>query len=356
MRRMMFALFACLLLLFALTPLSAQETEEPEPTTEVTAEPTAEATSDEASTAEPAITEEPAAQIQLAEGVNYPEPGSYTIQERFAIGPRQFRIYIPSGYPAVEEAGESVPLVIIMHGAGGNGAGMESITGFNVVAERETFIAVYPDGINGAWGDGRDTVDPNDDISYLDHVIDFVSDAFQIDPERVYATGYSMGGMMSYRIGCRLPDRIAAIASVASTFPQYQLPDCSDAPPVPVMIVHGTYDDVIPWEAGLAGYFSTQESVEYWVGHNGCVASPDIIEEFDVMPDDKLRGRRETFNQCEEGSEVTLFGAIGGGHTWPGHPAPSEFVPVLGGTSMDFDATEVIWDFFERHPGENGED
>jgi polyhydroxybutyrate depolymerase len=333
-------ILAGLLLLFTLSTLFAQETETPtEPTTEVTEEATAEATPEA----------RPTTEIQLAAGTDYPEPGSYTIRERFSIGERRFRIYIPSGYPDVEAAGDSVPLVIVMHGAGGNGAGMEQISDFNPVAERETFIVVYPDGVNGGWGDGRDPVDPNDDVSYLEHIMDFVSDGFQIDQERIYATGYSMGGMMSYRLGCLLPERIAAVASVASTFPEYQQVDCDPAPPVPVMIVMGTYDDVIPWD-GRPGYFSTQESIEYWTAHNECAEAPDVIEEFDVMPVDKLRARRETFNQCADGSEVTLFGAVGGGHTWPGHSATGELVPVLGGTSMDFDATEVIWEFFERHP------
>jgi polyhydroxybutyrate depolymerase len=123
------------------------------------------------------------------------------------------------------------------------------------------------------------------------------------------------------------------------------------------MMVLGTYDEVIPWE-GRPSYYSAQDSMAYWTSHNGCVGGPDVVEEFDIMPADKLSGRRETFNQCEDGSEVTLFGALGGGHTWPGHPPAGDLVPVLGGTSLDFDATEVIWDFFQRHPaGEasNGE-
>jgi polyhydroxybutyrate depolymerase len=362
MRRIIFALLACLLLIASMSPLYAQETETPtepvaatpdESTVEAVEESTSEAASGTEEAPDTETTAEATTAIQLARGVNYPEPGSYTVQERFAIGPRQFRIYIPSGYPDAEAAGESVPLVIVMHGAGGNGAGMERITGFDQVAERETFIVVYPDGIDGGWGDGREPADPNDDVSYLEHVMDFVSDGFAIDQERIYATGYSMGGMMSYRLGCLLPGRIAAVASVASTFPEYQQPDCDPAPPVPVMMVLGTYDDVIPWD-GRPGYFSTQESVEYWLAHNECVAKADIIEEFDIMPVDKLRARRETFNQCAEGSEVTLFGAVGGGHSWPGHPGVAELVPVLGGTSMDFDATFVIWEFFQRHPAESG--
>ncbi len=330
-----------LTLVMTCTGLLAQETSTDEPaiptgdvsvTAEVTAEPTA----------------EPTAPVELAKGVNYPDPGSYTVQEKFELGTRQFRIYIPGGYPDAEARGESVPLVMVLHGAGGNGTWIEGVTSFDLVAERETFIVVYPDGINGGWGDGRSFFDPNDDVSYLTHVMDFVSGQFEIDPARIYSTGYSMGGMMSFRLGCLLPDRIAAVASVASTFPRYQRAECDEAPPVPVMMVLGTNDSVIPWNGEHISYLSALASVEYWAEHNECAQGPNVTEEFDVDPDDSIKARRETFNQCADDTEVTLYGVVGGDHTWPGHPF-SVGEPEITGTSMDFDATVAIWNFFQRH-------
>jgi polyhydroxybutyrate depolymerase len=185
-----------------------------------------------------------------------------------------------------------------------------------------------------------------DDVAFIEHVVDYMISALNIDPNRVYMTGYSRGGMMSYRLGCLLPDKVAAIASVASPFPTYQEPDCNDAPPVPVMLIQGTYDEVVPW-AGVEGYHSAGSTIEWWVNHNQCQEVADITEEFDADPDDPIHVRRETFNQCAEGSEVTIYGALGGGHTWPGHRFQAAI--DLGATSMDIDATQVIWEFFQRH-------
>lgn len=277
----------------------------------------------------------------------FPEPGSYTVRDDYRGIERQYRLYIPQSYADIT-ADNPVPLIIVMHGAGGDGRGMEEVSAFSSLAETAGFIVIYPDGLQGGWNDNRPTETSVDDVGYLTQVIDYLTGRLYIDVTRVYATGYSMGGMMAFRLGCVLPERIAAVASVASTFPRYQRDECDAAPPVPVMMVVGTMDEVIPW-GGSIPYFSAGSSVEWWVEHNACEPVADVIEQFDTDPNDNLAVRRETFNQCADGTEVTIYGAINGGHTWPGHP----FAPVnmVGLTAMDIDATQVIYEFFMRHQG-----
>jgi polyhydroxybutyrate depolymerase len=197
-----------LLLLLLLANVDHQEDGETEVTPE--AESTAEATTEAAAPA-------------------FPQTGSYTITKTIGGIERSYRIFIPETY---DETGEPVPLVIVLHGAGGTGAWIESFSGFNDLSNTENFIAVYPDGLNNAWNDGRRgdaRVGNIDDVGFMAEIINFLSANLNIDPQRIYATGYSMGGMLAFRLGCELRDKIAAIATVATTFPEYLLPDCADA-------------------------------------------------------------------------------------------------------------------------------
>jgi polyhydroxybutyrate depolymerase len=273
----------------------------------------------------------------------FPEPGSYTARKTYDNLQRSYRIYIPEGYTP---DAEPVPLLIVMHGAGGTAQGTEAFTGFNAVADREGFIVVYPNSSRAGWADGRPNV-PTDDVGFISQLIDEMAEGVNIDLTRVYVTGFSAGGMMALRVGCNLPDKIAAVVSVASTQPIYQREACDVSAPIPVMFVLGTLDPVVTWQ-GSDYYFSARNSIAYWLSHNGCTGeAADIIEILDGDESTPEWVRRETFSQCEDNTEVTIYGAVGGGHTWPGHPFEASI--ELGETSMDIDATEVIWEFFTRH-------
>lgn len=277
------------------------------------------------------------------QSIEFPGPGSYTVRHRINGVERSYRVTIPASY---SDDGDPLPLVIALHGAGGTGAGIESYSGFNALAEREGFIVAYPNGVNNAWNDGRpgSTID---DVDFIARMITFIEASLNIDPTRIYATGHSMGGMFSFRLGCELPERIAAIASVASTFPEYLGLACVDAPPVPVMIVQGTDDLIVPWVGIRDAYLSAGASLAYWAQRNGCTVYSGIEVLEDSDPDDGTRVMRERQSECDEDADVQLYGIYFGGHTWPGHVIGVSF--ELGLTSMDIDATEVIWSFFQEH-------
>ncbi len=267
---------------------------------------------------------------------------------------RTYRVYVPDNLPT-----ETVPLVIVMHGAGGDGAGMERMTRFDDLAEAYGFIVVYPDGLNTIWNDGRagDSRVPTslDDVGFLSAIIDALAARLPVDTSRVYAAGYSMGGMMAFRLGCDLQDKIAAVASVASTFPGYLLTNCESAAPIPVLIIQGTRDEVIPWDGVQQGsvliYLSTAQSAVYWSLTNGCEETPELLEGVDVAPEDSTIVRHIYFKNCQNAADVEVFAIIGGGHTWPGTP-----LPVRGGTvSYDLYASAAIWNFFERHSQSSNE-
>lgn len=280
--------------------------------------------------------------------IQFPGPGSYTVRQPFGGVERSYRIYIPASY---EDGDEAVPLIIVMHGAGGTGAGIESFSGFNELSEQEGFIVIYPNGIDNVWADGRDgdpRVGVQDDVAYLSRVIDFLVRSLPIDPARVYATGHSMGGFMAFRLACEIPERIAAIAPVAATFPNYLRDECIESPPVPMVMVHGTDDNIVPWAGVPIAYFSAGQSLGFWAVHNECNTREGISALENIDPDDGTFVLYEGYTDCANDADVQLYGVYHGGHTWPGHPIGVSF--DLGLTSADLDATAVIWEFFSEHP------
>src|SRR4030042_58972 len=137
---------------------------------------------------------------------------------------RTYRIHIPPDLPE----GSTPALLFVLHGGGGTGEGMErTLTRgvFNILADQQNFLVVYPDGVEKNWNDGRKNVsDPAhqqniDDVGYFTILIENLSDEFSIDPHRIFTTGISNGAMMSYRLACEIPEKIAAIAPVAGALP-----------------------------------------------------------------------------------------------------------------------------------------
>jgi polyhydroxybutyrate depolymerase len=291
------------------------------------------------------------ASAQQVPADSFNAPGAYTLGFMIAGLERQIHVYIPPSYdPAVD-----APLVLVLHGAGGTGIGTASFTGFADLADEQGFILVFPDGFQRAWNDARPDIRTitTDDVGFIRNILDFLTENLSVDERRIYAAGYSMGGGMAFRLGCQLQDRFAAVASVAFTFPAYQLDACLFSEPIPVMLVQGTND------TAYAGYtdqygnrlmMSVDESRRYWARHNGCEGDTLTSSMPDIAPDDGTRIRLRANTDCENHADVVIYEVRGGGHTWPGRPLDIE--ADIGHTSMDIDATRVIWQFFEQHAKE----
>ncbi|MAU12721.1 MAG: esterase [Anaerolineaceae bacterium] len=247
-----------------------------------------------------------------------------------------------------------VPVLIGLHGGGGHAQQFMTSTGFNAIADARGFIAVYPDGIDRTWNDGRDGPDPNvqarlliDDVGFIEAVLDDVASHYSIDPDRVYATGISNGGHMAFRLACDVSERIAGIAPVVALVPANIT--CEPPNPVSVLLMNGTDDPLVPWQGGTllrdrGEDLSTWESMALWAGINRC--SEEI--EAETLPNTVLRDltltQVHTYQNCDV--PTVLYEVGNGGHTWPGdeHSLPRF---IVGRTSLDFDASEVIADFFE---------
>ena len=259
--------------------------------------------------------------------------------------------------PASVDGSRPVPLLLAFHGGGGDGAGMAEITHLNAIADAHGFLVVYPDGVEKGWADGgppRAGRTNADDLAFVSDLIDALASLWDVDLRRVYATGISNGGLFSELLACRLSDRIAAIAPVAATMIVELAPTCDPGRPVPVEILQGTDDWLIPWEGGEVPVspgrvvLSVNATLATWTGINGCDSEPDVRYEPDLA-DDGTRVRREAFGNCTSGADVVLYAVEGGGHTWPGG---QQYLPevLVGRTTRDLDAGEAMWAFFADHP------
>ncbi len=254
---------------------------------------------------------------------------------------RQYRQYLPTAFNAATEPG--VPLVIAMHGLGDNMTNFSGV-GFQHIADTARFIVVYPNGTlnafsQNAWNNGTLLSSSADDITYLSMLIDTMKVKYDIDLNRVYVTGFSMGGIMTYHTVCALPHRIAAIASVAGTMATSDISGCNPGRAIPVMHMHGTADGTVPYNSGALPSLSlVPATLAFWQDNNGCGDS-SIYNLPNTVPADSITVDTIPFNTCN--APLVHWRENGADHVWLYPPA------------NDISATLEIWKFFQdkSHPG-----
>lgn len=252
------------------------------------------------------------------------------------------------------------PLLLVLHGGGGTNRGMLWLTNkkFNQLADRDGFFVVYPQGVDKSWNDGR----PNkisgahrkdiDDIGFLRALIEYLLSEYPLDPNRVFATGISNGGLMAFRLGCSLSDKIRAIAPVTASLPSAILPRCRSESAVSLAVFNGTEDPLVPYNGGQITVFrrqrgealSTDDTIRIWQNKNRC-SSKARVTEFPDLTADGTHVTKFEYTQCAAESKVALYRIDGGGHTWPDG---RQYLPArrIGRTSRDINACDEIWEFF----------
>lgn len=265
---------------------------------------------------------------------------------------RTYVLHLPDGR---EPTGPSA-LVVVFHGGGGSAANAARMSGMDARADREGFIAAYPNGSGpradvlltwNAWRCCGAALDRNvDDIGFVRAMVQAISREHAIDPRRIYAAGMSNGGMLTYRVGCELADVFAAIAPVAGALDTDR---CDPVSRVSVIVFHGVADQHVLFDGGAPRTSfdrharvdnSVAYAMDFWKRRNGCDAPPVSSRKGPV--------RHEAY-ACADGTAVELYAIEGQGHAWPGGEKGRRTGNVDEPTT-EISATDLMWDFFKRHP------
>jgi polyhydroxybutyrate depolymerase len=281
-----------------------------------------------------------------------PDPPEYRYSESIVVDgiQRTFIVKLPKNY--YDNANDR-PMLIGLHGTGGNAAQFEESYGFNLKADAEGFVAVYPDGVQKddgigllkirTWNAGSccDYAMYNNvnDVKFISILIDSISTRFHINRRKVYVTGMSNGGMMAYRIASELTDKIAAIGVVSGTMVATK--DVTRQGKTPILHIHAVPDTKVPYAGGtgIGGYDfpPVMDGINYWVNRNDCNPGP-VTEQYPGY-------QFQTWKNSEGNPVIQLYLTNDGGHAWPSSAVQGR----RGDTpSTVINATNLIWEFMNR--------
>jgi polyhydroxybutyrate depolymerase len=254
---------------------------------------------------------------------------------------RTYWLHIPVGY----RPNQLYPLVLNFHGHGSIARLQELVTGFSALADRMGFIVVYPQGAaprggTYGWASGGPNRPDTNDVLFVSDLLNQLQSHLCIDPDRIYATGFSNGGGFTSVLACKMALRIAAFASVSGSY--YPVAGgCAPGRPVSILEFHGTADRTVPY-GGRAqlGELSTLVWLQRWAARDGCV--PTVRQSLTKPAITELE-----WAGCQDNAVVVHYRLNGGIHVWPGGARTLRLLPF---SDQAINATQVIWDFFAAHP------
>ena len=260
-----------------------------------------------------------------------PKAGDSTVTLQSGGRTRSYILHAPSGL----NAGTALAVVIDLHGAGGNGKQQQGMSGFSSLADKEKFLAIFPDGVDGYWNvddtccgtAGKQKID---DVGFLKAIIAKLSTETCVEAKRIYVSGFSNGGGLAHRMGCDAADLVAAIAPTATDL---RTQPCNSARPISMMEVKGMADSLEPYAGGVVGPAGGQyvdvgakESLKLWAEINQCTSTTTTIETY-----------CESYTQCSDGVETDLCSLPNTDHS-------------TYSNSLGFNVASVVWKMFQRQP------
>ena len=250
---------------------------------------------------------------------------------------REYVLHVPDSY----DDSFSVPVVLNFHGFSGDAYQYMNEADMRILSESQNFILIYPQGLDldgephwNACPNGGDNKSDVDDFGFIETLIEEISSNYNIDLERIYAVGYSNGGMMAYGLANHKSELIAAVASVSGA-----MLDCTGpvSHPMPIIHLHGTDDLDLPYN-GNNNYNSVQNTLDYWINFNNTNKEP--IVNFDNSGEIEIE--HYVYDNGNNSVSVEHYKYIGGYHIW--------FMSTFQGQN----ASELVWDFLSRYD-KNGE-
>ncbi len=270
---------------------------------------------------------------------------------------RTYRLFVPAG------AKEPLPVVVMLHGGGGSAAQMERYSKFDDSAQRDGFLVIYPEAVDGNWNDGRgmDFIRAQreniDDVKFIRACIDEVAKDHKLDRSRIFATGISNGGLMSHRLAAEASDLVAGIAPVSGGLAPAIAERFNPKYPVSILIIQGDADPLVPIDGGeiSLGFgrkrgkvIPTKDTLGKYLERNGSHGEPTVS----ILDGDPHDGTTVVISKYPDGPggvKMEYYLVKNGGHTWPGRPL---YLPesIIGVASQKFTASDVICDFFKSCP------
>ena len=253
-----------------------------------------------------------------------PAPGDHKLTLDHAGKRRTYTVHAPPSY----QQGTALPVVIAMHFSPGSAEAIQSMAGLDARADQRGFLVAYPEGLSGSYN-ALVCCGNEDDVGFVKALVDRLTTTWRADPDRVYATGISNGGDMSFRLAVELPGTFAAIAPVSGGFFGSRASPADFAPKTPVSVITfiGTYDQ-------FASQFTT--GIQTWQARQRCTQTSNATT-----------GKvNRTAATCADGSEVVAYTVTDMGHAWPGGQPGGR----LADPTAPVNATDLMWEFFAAHP------
>ena len=270
---------------------------------------------------------------------------------------RNYILFVPSNIPQAP-----MPMILTLHGGGGTAKGLQDYMRFNDWAEEEGVVVIYPDAVDKHWTIGATPsyggeVPKVDDLGFIGALIDTAIAKYGVDSSRVFATGPSRGGMFSFYLASKIPDKLAGVAPLIASVHVNLQDSFRYRQPVPTLAINGTEDPLILYNGGSGGIGGNvdpdfgggvmpietlMQKIASW---KGCEASWTQMSLPNEAKNDGCQSTEYTFTNCPETSPTILIKVEGGGHAIPGE---KQYLPKkwIGKASQDFSGTRRVWDFF----------
>ncbi|MEH1777561.1 MAG: PHB depolymerase family esterase [Nostoc sp.] len=278
---------------------------------------------------------------KILRGENY---GTLTNQEKL----RTYYMYTPKSY----NPKHPISLVLVFHGDHGSGKSIEKVSRFNNLAEAFGFIAVYPNELDNQWSFTGHVRQKVDDISFVAALIGHIEQIRNINRRKIYATGFSQGGIFTQALACKLPHKIAAFASVAGSLTTRFMHSCHPTVSISMMMINGTKDSSVHYHGDpitqKEALVSIPETINFWKRHDQCTSSSQFQQLARTKSRNHLQVKAFRYSGCRNGSEVLQFAVVNGGHFWPGGASTNTKLNQVN-IQLGFNASKAIWSFFQHH-------
>lgn len=271
---------------------------------------------------------------------------------------RKYILHIPDSY----DGHTSVPVVVFLHGGGGNAQTAQGFSNFNQVSDENGFLMLYPQAFfetapnSYAWADGRGLAPDKlgiDDVGYVDALVTALKATYKIDNQRIYLCGFSNGSFLTQRIAFQKNSQFAAIGTLGGTMSENLFDSGDPGRPIPMVYVFGTADPLVPYEGGyvsgnmeLEPVKGTEDAVNFWKINNNCATTVTKVDLPNTNTTDNSTVEVYSYTDCDCDADVKFYKVIGAGHTWPGVLLP--YAHTFGETNLDMQASEELWFFFKQ--------